>query len=362
MPIVNLILRDAEERMRILRELSQVVYLFDTLPAWYGTNRDKGRDTVKSFMKTLMVIASFCVVLVLAGCQGSAGEEVGLDELDVDGGASFYALVIGNDSRIGTVDENNGTDHAQPPFRSDTIILAQINPITYQIGLITVPRDTAVEMDGEKVKLNETYRLGGQEGLVKEVEQLTGVDIKYYLDMDFLQFENFIDAFDNVEANVPLDMSMKDITSGKTISLTAGTQELNGAEALVLARERKAYAEEQDASRQIQNRQIVQVATQKVLDNPLQAAANVDILLENMETDWESAELLAMVMDFVENAEKVTFISGTGPYSGSIDSATERWIIQRDEATWSKVIAAVEKGEDPTKIVSLPNVKAAESS
>lgn len=314
---------------------------------------------MKSFIRTVVVAACLCFAFALVGCQGTAGEDVGLKELDVDGNAPFYVLVIGNDSRENTIEENNGNDHSVPPFRSDTMMLVRIDPKTYKVGLVTVPRDTATTLNGQTVKLNEVYRDHGPLELMNEVEQITGVEIEYYLNMGFVQFEKFIDAFGGVEANVPLNMSLKDIVSGKNISLQAGTQELDGPEALVLARVRKVYADDLDACRQIQDRQIVQKGIQKVLDSPLQAAANAEILLDNMETNWEAEDLISVVVDFANNADKVTFVSGTGPYKGDIDPSSGLWIATRDEATWSKVIDAVEKGEDPTKIVPLPAIKAA---
>ena len=61
-----------------------------------------------------------------------------------------------------------------------------------------------------------------------------------------------------------------------------------------------------------------------------------------------------MVVDFAENADKITFVSGTGPYAGEVDASTGLWLAYRDEATWAKVIAAAEKGEDPREIVPEP--------
>ena len=65
-----------------------------------------------------------------------------------------------------------------------------------------------------------------------------------------------------------------------------------------------------------------------------------------------------MVVDFAENADKITFVSGTGPYAGEVDAGTGLWLAYRDEATWAKVIAAAEKGEDPREIVPEPKVAA----
>lgn len=101
------------------------------------------------------------------------------------------------------------------PGRSDTIMLARIDPTTYQITLVTVPRDTTVDIDGYANKINEVYRISGIEALAKEVESLTGVKIKYYFDTGFVEFENFINALGGITANVPIDMHLQDIVGGQ---------------------------------------------------------------------------------------------------------------------------------------------------
>ena len=209
------------------------------------------------------------------------------------------------------------------------------------------------------MKLNEVYHVGGVKELEKEVAKLTGVTPKYYMDMDFVQFEKFVDQLGGVTANVPINMQLVDIVSGDKIALNAGTQELNGPEALVLARSRKQYANDLDACRQIQDRQLVQVGIEQVAADPLNAALHVQALIDNCDTDWATANLIETVKVFAQNADKITFVSGTGPYQGDIDPDINLWLADRDEATWAKIISTVEAGGDPETIVASPNVAAA---
>ena len=154
-------------------------------------------------------------------------------------------------------------------------------------------------------------------------------------------------------------MQLVDIVSGDKIALNAGTQELNGPEALVLARSRKQYANDLDACRQIQDRQLVQVGIEQVAADPLNAALHVQALIDNCDTDWATANLIETVKAFAQNADKITFVSGTGPYQGDIDPDINLWLADRDEATWAKIISTVEAGGDPETIVASPNVAAA---
>ena len=216
-------------------------------------------------------------------------------------------------------------------------MLARIDPKTYSVALISVPRDTSTEYNGQKMKLNEVYHIAGIEALESEVAKLTGVTPKYYLDMDFVQFEKFVDQLGGVTANVPINMQLVDIVSGDNIALNAGTQELNGPEALVLARSRKQYANDLDACRQIQDRQLVQVGIQQVAADPVNAALHVQALVDNCDTDWNAADLVETVKVFAQNADKIEFTSGTGPYQGDIDPDINLWLAYRDEATWAQI-------------------------
>lgn len=323
-----------------------------------------------SKFKRVAVFAA-CAVFACAaiGCQSSDPQEsepsdVQLMETiegaaDETGEAPFYVLVVGNDSRVNTTEIDN-PNYSDGTGRSDTAMLVRVDPVTYQVAIVSIPRDTATPYNGATVKFNEVYRQGGIEATMQAVKDLTGVSPQYYLDMGFVEFEQFVNDLGGVTANVPIDMSLKDIVSGGKVSLSAGSQDLDGASALVLARSRKQYADDQDACRQIQDRQLVEAAIRKVIADPANAAAHAQTLLSNADTNWAADDLVATVADFVDNGDKVSFVSGTGPYAGDVDAETQLWLTTRDEATWKQVIATVEAGGDPTSVVPLPDIVPAE--
>lgn len=319
--------------------------------------------------KRILAIVACCTLALclLAGCQKKAEPNVHENEtLEVSDSVQtakaetepFYVMIVGNDSRTGTV-EITKPEYSDGTGRSDVLMLARIDPKTYSVALISVPRDTSTEYNGQKMKLNEVYHIAGIEALESEVAKLTGVTPKYYLDMDFVQFEKFVDQLGGMTANVPINMQLVDIVSGDNIALNAGTQELNGPEALVLARSRKQYANDLDACRQIQDRQLVQVGIQQVAADPVNAALHVQALVDNCDTDWNVADLVETVKVFAQNADKIEFTSGTGPYQGDIDPDINLWLAYRDEATWAQIIETVEAGGDPETIVASPRVAAA---
>lgn len=316
-------------------------------------------------MKTLrkLLALAFCAVLAgaLVGCQQQEETEEPLnvsDQVVSTETEPFWVLVVGNDSRTGTV-EITKADYADGTGRSDVMMLVRVDPKTYAISIISVPRDTATEFNGSTVKLNEVYHSAGIEESVKAVADLTGVTAKYYMDMDFVQFESFIEGLGGITANVPINMQLQDIVSGDQVSLTKGQQDLNGKQALVLARSRKQYANDLDACRQIQDRALVQAGIVKVASNPSIAEVCVKALMSNCSTNFDETVLTNLVTDFANNSAKMSFVSGTGPYAGEVDSSSGLWLAYRDEATWKKVIAAAEAGEDPRTIVAEPTVAAA---
>lgn len=323
---------------------------------------------LKQIVCAAAIACSVFSVLLLAGCQqqptdeGVSDTQLMKEASDGEGKAQeapFYVLVVGNDSRTGTT-EITKEEYADGTGRSDTMMLARIDPKSFQVTLVSVPRDTETTLDGSVTKINEAYRQGGIEGAIEQVELLTGVKITYYLDMGFVEFENFVNELGGITTNVPIDMHLADIVSGPNIELSAGTQQLDGPQSLVLARMRKMYAGDIEACRQIQDRQIVEVAIDKVASDPAGAAAHIDALVDNVDTNWPIGELTTVVSSFTSNADKIKVLSGTGPYVGDfMEEHDGMWLVPRDEATWKKVMEVVDAGGDPATVVPLPEVQAA---
>lgn len=297
---------------------------------------------------------------LLAGCQSQSQQPEVPDETIVETDEPvfeepFYVLLVGNDGRTGTVEIDQAM-YSDGSARSDVMMLMRIDPVNYTITTLSIPRDTATTYDGTQVKLNMTYQYGGIDALKDQVKQLTGVEPTYYFDLGFVTFEQFIDAMGGVNVNVPVNMSLQDIVSGDDIALTAGQQDLNGQQALVLARSRKLYNGYQDALRQMQNRAIVEAGISKVLADPSMAEAAVAAMMQFGQTDMTQEELTVLVNKFVENADKVTLYNATGPYVGDIDPADNMWYTTRDEDAWAQVIAATDAGENPAGIVADPQL------
>lgn len=313
---------------------------------------------MKKIALALVMTCMLALSLAAIGCSGQA--EPAKDEskdLVVSNESSenepFYVLLVGNDTRLGTAGITEA-GYEDGNARSDTMMLVRVNPKTYTVTLITVPRDTATQLNGSTAKINETYHQTGINGAVSAVEELTGTNIRYYLDINFVNFEKLIDALGGVTTNVPINLSLADIVSGNNINLQPGEQQLDGAEALVLARARKDYSADQDANRQIQDRNIVMALIEQVASASGAVESAVDALYSNVDTNWNKAEMTSLVKDFADHASSMKIYSCTGPYTGGTDPSAGVWVATRDEGTWQRIINTANDDKDPSGIVPLP--------
>ncbi len=170
-----------------------------------------------------------------------------------DGANRVTILVMGLDYRDW---EGEG------PSRTDTMMLLTMDPVSRTAGMLSIPRDLWVNIPGfDYGKINTAYFLGelynlegGGPGLaIKTVEDLLGVDINYYAQIDFAAFENFINEIGGVDVEVPYEMTVDPIGPANTVTLPQGPNHLDGPTALAYARNRDTIGSDFDrADRQQQ--------------------------------------------------------------------------------------------------------------
>ncbi len=315
-----------------------------------------------SIKAAALVVACAMALCALAACSqptasssSSASDEV----MSVNDGTAtsqeasddpFYVLIVGNDTRTGTVDITKEM-YADGSARSDTIMLARVDPKTYLVTFVTIPRDTQDWAFNRVAKINERYQQGGIDELMLAVEQLTGVKPKYYLDTTFVGFQDLINDLGGIHMYVPVAQKMKDIVSGNEIQFDAGEHDLDGAMALVFARERKKYNPNGESYRQTNDRLIVQTIMNKVMSDPATAVQVATKLVGHVKTNWPADDLMALVQDFTEHADQVHYLSGTGPYEGGEEESSGLWVTWRDEETWHRIMDIVDKGGDPNEVI-----------
>lgn len=189
----------------------------------------------------LILILLLILVLVFAGVftykfiknggglQGFIATAMGHDENTLKDLNPIFFLVVG----ISGCEEDYKL--------ADTIMLCSYDPKTQKASLLSIPRDTYVGKNKEKatasLKINAVYRNGDNiDGMVKSIEDITGVEINNYIIVDTDALVQVVDAIGGVEFDVPIDMKYDDTTQDLHIDLKAGYQKLNGKQAEWLVR------------------------------------------------------------------------------------------------------------------------------
>lgn len=157
-------------------------------------------------------------------------------------------LIVGNDSRsfVRTAQDrqNFGDPNALGGTRSDTIMIAHLDPAAKVAMLVSIPRDIFVEIPGCGIgKINGAFnsdmrcgtRKGGPQLLVDTIQQNFGVPINHYLEVDFVGFRQIVDVVGYVELYFP--SPARDVKTGLSIP-AAGCRRLDGLMALNYARSR----------------------------------------------------------------------------------------------------------------------------
>ena len=130
------------------------------------------------------------------------------------------AVLLGSDAR------------SEEASRSDTIVVTKAGG-----GMLAVPRDTLVDIPGVgEDKINAAFASGGPELTVETLENLTGVPIDDYVVVNFGGVEEIVDALGGITLEV--DEPIRVGIDGRRVYIPAGTQKLDGLEALAYVRYR----------------------------------------------------------------------------------------------------------------------------
>lgn len=165
-------------------------------------------------------------------------------------------LLLGGDSR--------GMTKNELP-RSDSIMLASIDPVTKKAHLFSILRDTYVKIPGEgEDRINTAITSGGPNLAMKTVSDLLGIPIQYYVYTDFKGFIALIDAVGGIDIDVEKDMKYSDSEDDHVydINLKKGLQHLDGKTALQYVRFR--HDALSDFSRTERQRKFLTAVAQKM--------------------------------------------------------------------------------------------------
>jgi LCP family protein required for cell wall assembly len=188
-------------------------------------------------------------------------------------------LIMGRDSR----------DTESERGRADTIMLLYLDPGAAAGSLLSIPRDTLVDIPGHgEDKINAAYAYGGEELMIRTIQDFIGAEINHYVTLDFQGFVDLIDAMGGVD--ITIDRPLVDPKSGANLS--PGEHHLTGEQALAYTRSRS--TELGDIGRiQRQQNLFKELMAQKL---NVQYLSNIphyfNILIDSTRTDLEVLTIL----------------------------------------------------------------------
>ena len=137
----------------------------------------------------------------------------------------FYTVLM-----AGLDDENGG---------SDTNLLMALDAENGTINVVSLPRDTLLNVSWSVKKLNIAYHHGGISQTRTEVSRLLGIPVDYYVTVDLRAFVELVDAIDGVDFDIPVDMDYDDPEQDLHIHFKKGPRHLTGQQALEVVRWRQ---------------------------------------------------------------------------------------------------------------------------
>lgn len=187
----------------------------------------------------------------------------------------FNVMITGLDTE-GTIDVLS---------RSDVNMIMTVNPVTHEILLTSIPRDYYVQLPGKgnaRDKLTHTGIYGVSE-TIATVEQLMGIEINYYVKVNYTTVTQLVDAIGGITVDSDFDFTTHGMAT--SYSFSKGENYLDGAKALAFARERKSFA-----SGDLQRNK----NQQKVLKGILKKTLSSETILMNY------TSMLSALSDYVE--------------------------------------------------------------
>lgn len=278
---------------------------------------------LKKAMLVLMSIAVICAAGYYAGLlyhdyllgpQGptpSEGSAINKDRLNV--------LLLGNDARPG-----------ETFARADTIIVASLDFQNKRVAMLSIPRDTRVNIPGHGWhKINEALSIGQVDLLKKMIQDLIGVSVDRYALVNFEDFVKIVDTLGGVTLDVEKDMKYD--TGDMVINLRQGTQHLNGEEALGYVRFRH------DALGDISRTERQQKFLAAILRQSLRPSTLLKLpklipqIAQAVDTDLTVREMLSL-SKFAAGASSVQIVSQTLPGNFMTINGGSYWYVDPKQA------------------------------
>jgi LCP family protein required for cell wall assembly len=261
-------------------------------------------------------------------------------------GAAAHALnvlLLGTDRRSDVA--TTGTDALATAWeygaqRSDTMMVLHLSADRRSASLISIPRDSWVPIPGHgTAKINAAYSWGGPSLAVATVERLTGVRIDHLAVVDWDGYKAMIDALGGIDVTVPATVH----DSYRDVTWTAGSHHLDGAQALLYARERSGLPAG-DLDRVKRQQAVLRSLAGRTLSaasNPWTAYQLVNALTQHLSVDsgWSTKDLVQLLASVRNlNGSAIDYLTIPTAGTGMTQGQSVVWVDRTDSATLWKAV------------------------
>jgi len=214
--------------------------------------------------------------------------------------------------------------------RSDTMLLVRVNPDDSSVDMLSIPRDTQVDIPGEGIaKINHANLAGGPELVAETVQANLGpVPVDRYVRVSTGALRELVDLLGGVEVNVPQRMVYQDVTQGLNIDLEPGWQTLNGDQAEQFARFR---GDGNGDIGRVQRQQMLMKALRERLTHPTvipRLPQVMRVMMRHVDTNLTLEEILALANVAAEvDPENLHMVMLPGRFSAPDEYIASYWIL-----------------------------------
>lgn len=309
----------------------------------------KGKKQLKKKHKILkrVLLLILAILIVIAGI-------ITYKTVRNGGGLSgFLATMVGhNENTKKNLSEIQILVMGESLRLTDTIMVCSYNPNTQKASMMSVPRDTFIGKNQKKAtaydKINSLYQGKYPEKTLKAINEITGLNIQYYVVIDTDALKELVDAIGGVDFYVPIDMNYDDTSEENFIQihLKQGQQRLNGSQAEQLVRFRhntdgstypSSYGE-QDIGRMRTQREFISAVLKQTLkpSNVLKLGEFIDIANKNVKTNLPisvAKDYIPYAVEFSTDNIKTETLPGTPKLLNGV------WVYLTDDSKTQSIVS-----------------------
>ncbi len=302
---------------------------------------NKGKKILKYVLVILLALICITAGGAWAYLRSLSGDGLIEDDTNVEDGYEAIEPSVSNLLILG-LDSDTKTNK-----RSDTNMILAYDTYDGHMGLVSIPRDTRVQVVGRpkgKSRINSAHSYGGPQMTVDTIEDVFHVDIDHYVTIDYDGLKKIVDDLGGIEIEIPQSMNYDDNAGNLHIHFEEGKQTLNGQQAMEFLRYR-GY-KNADIGRINAQQEFIKAALHR-LKSPsiiIKIPSLLKTLSDYVVTDLSPTQILSYIpllkeMD-VDNMENET-IPGEAKISGGA------WYFYHDKEETKKMIDSLIKNINP---------------